>query len=168
VGSSEDLKTHYLQHFQRFLSSFKSTNFLPLVNFTLWDFSYSPVNSSDIDPAIPVFIDPYNRLKINNLNGSNVFGFGGSVCLDSPLWKWCKRRHNQKNQKWISNRYFHKIGNRNWVFAAKTDDNKLFPLFRMSSINITRHLKIINKANVYDKEFDEYFRKRKLGKARKR
>lgn len=84
------------------------------------------------------------------------------------LWKWCKRRHNQKNQKWISDRYFHKIGKRNWVFAAKTNDNELLPLFRMTSIPITRHLKIINKANVYDKEFNEYFRKRKLGKSKKR
>ena len=77
------------------------------------------------------------------------------------IWKWCKRRHNQKNQKWISDKYFHKIGNRNWVFAAKTDKNELLTLFRMSSININRHVKIINKANVYDKEFNEYFRKRK-------
>lgn len=59
------------------------------------------------------------------------------------------------------------MGNRNWVFAAKTDKNELLPLFRMSTIPITRHVKIINKANVYDKEFNEYFRKRKLGKSYK-
>ena len=35
------------------------------------------------------------------------------------IWKWCRRRHNKKGKWWISTRYFHKIGTRNWVFADK-------------------------------------------------
>jgi RNA-directed DNA polymerase len=35
------------------------------------------------------------------------------------LWQWAKRRHPKKGKRWIKERYWHKMGDRNWVF--KTD-----------------------------------------------
>lgn len=86
--------------------------------------------------------------------------------IHMTIWKWCKRRHNNKSQKWISDKYFRPIAKRNWVFACLNSDKEIVKLDRMTYIYTKKwHLKIINKANVYDKEYNEYFRKRKqLGK----
>jgi RNA-directed DNA polymerase len=41
----------------------------------------------------------------------------------NQLWQWAKRRHSNKGYKWIAQRYWSKIENRNWVFC--TDEQRL-------------------------------------------
>ena len=35
-------------------------------------------------------------------------------------WQWAKRRHPRKGLKWIKEKYFPRIGNREWAFAVNT------------------------------------------------
>jgi len=75
------------------------------------------------------------------------------------LWNWSCRRHKNRSKKWISNRYFHVVGNRQWVFAAKTD-TEMVCLKKAVDTKIIRHIKIRSDANPYDKEWDSYFEER--------
>ena len=61
------------------------------------------------------------------------------------LWRWAKRRHPKKNKWWISTRYWHRVGNRNWVFSTENKE-----LIRVDSTAIVRHTKMqdIEKRNV--------------------
>lgn len=71
------------------------------------------------------------------------------------LWQWAKRRHPHKGRWWVSTNYWHRRGNRNWVFS--TEDKVLQ---RTDSIPIIRHTKVRMDANPY---FDtQYFTNRKF------
>jgi RNA-directed DNA polymerase len=35
------------------------------------------------------------------------------------LWHWAKRRHPAKSKQWIADKYWHKAGERNWVFSTE-------------------------------------------------
>ena len=77
------------------------------------------------------------------------------------LWRWAKRRHPHKGQWWISTNYWHRKGNRNWVFC--TEDKELL---RVDHIPIVRHTKVRMDANPY---FDtQYFMDRKFQQGMKR
>ena len=85
----------------------------------------------------------------------------------SALWAWAKRRHPKKNISWIRNKYFTKIGFRDWCFFShdnKSDDSSRFLLLFASDVNIIRHIKIRSEANPYDPAFNDYFRNRKLAR----
>lgn len=78
---------------------------------------------------------------------------------DNTLWnqlnRWARRRHPDKPVKWIQRRYWHKDGNRNWVFETK--DSRLISLAR---IPITRYrMSAFNKNPYLDRE---YFERRNL------
>jgi RNA-directed DNA polymerase len=65
------------------------------------------------------------------------------------LWRWAKRRHHNKSQPWIKNKYWKSAGSRNWVFA--TGNNRLK---RLSATKIIRNLPIeLNKNPYLDKEY---------------
>ncbi|MFR5862632.1 MAG: group II intron maturase-specific domain-containing protein [Flavonifractor plautii] len=70
------------------------------------------------------------------------------------LWRWAKRRHPHKGQWWISTNYWHRKGNRNWVFC--TEDKELL---RVDHIPIVRHTKVRMDANPY---LTQYFMDRKF------
>ena len=77
------------------------------------------------------------------------------------LWRWAKRRHPHKGQWWVSTNYWHRRGNRNWVFC--TEDKELL---RVDHISIVRHTKVRMDANPY---FDtQYFIDRKFHHGMKR
>jgi len=76
------------------------------------------------------------------------------------LWKWCRRRHSKKGKWWISTRYFHKVGTRNWVFAAENQKGELTRLIIAADTKIIRHTKIRQGANPYDPEWQTYFEER--------
>jgi len=84
------------------------------------------------------------------------------------LWQWCKRRHPNKGRRWIKTRYFHVIGPRNWVFAAKKDNGKTeyMELYAAASTPIRRHIKIKSEACPYDMVWEPYFEKRKTQKVK--
>jgi RNA-directed DNA polymerase len=77
------------------------------------------------------------------------------------LWRWAKRRHPHKGQWWVSTNYWHRRGNRNWVFS--TEDKELL---RVDHIPIIRHDKIRMNANPY--LMPEYFQARQFQHGMKR
>jgi RNA-directed DNA polymerase len=77
------------------------------------------------------------------------------------LWRWAKRRHPHKGRWWVSLNYWHRRGNRNWVFSSENKE-----LMRVDHIAIVRHTKVRINANPY---FDiDYFRERKFEHGMKR
>lgn len=80
------------------------------------------------------------------------------------LWRWSKRRHPNKGLRWIKKKYFNQIKTRQWSFGTmiKKKDKKVYlELFQASNIPIRRHKKIQGIANPFDREWYEYFEKRK-------
>jgi RNA-directed DNA polymerase len=80
------------------------------------------------------------------------------------LWQWARRRHPKKGEKWIRDRYFTRIKNRNWCFVANfkkgAKDDRIV-LKRLYDTKITRYVKVKAESNPFDPEWDEYFKKRK-------
>ena len=71
------------------------------------------------------------------------------------LMKWALRRHSGKSKRWVYEKYFGNVGNRNWVFKSGNVE-----LVEMAKIPIIRHIKIKKDANPFDTDYGEYFRKR--------
>ena len=88
------------------------------------------------------------------------------------LWRWAKRRHPNKNTKWVRKRYFKTIKGVKWVFACTTSDrrakDKELILYQIASTSIVRHIKVKGDASPDDPSLKEYWEKRhqKLGKTR--
>jgi RNA-directed DNA polymerase len=82
----------------------------------------------------------------------------------SSLWRWARRRHPKKNQRWIKQKYFVQRGSRNWVFAGETYDGQGQPveirLLSASATPIRRHVKVRSDANPYDPAYETSFEKR--------
>ena len=82
------------------------------------------------------------------------------------LWKWARRRHPNKGARWVKDKYFHRLGARNWVFSTtvdrlKRDGSKArTTLVLASDVKIQRHTKVKADANPFDPEWEEYFDKR--------
>jgi RNA-directed DNA polymerase len=86
--------------------------------------------------------------------------------LWGTLWQWAKRRHPNKDRRWIVKRYFQSIGSRNWVFAVKNGEDlrrmgKWLKLGKAQDTKIRRHIKIRTDANPYDPMWRCYFESRK-------
>lgn len=80
------------------------------------------------------------------------------------LWRWAKRRHPKKPRKWVKEKYFHAIGERNWVFCGEVEGQdgamKKVQLFSAHTVPIERHKKIKGDANPYDPAWEMYFEER--------
>ncbi|UEP40131.1 group II intron reverse transcriptase/maturase [Burkholderia sp. B21-005] len=76
------------------------------------------------------------------------------------LWRWSKRRHPNKGKDWVKRKYFHTVGNRNWVFAAPTvreDGSKgLLEMYQLSGTEIRRHKKVKGDFNPFDPTMEQY------------
>lgn len=83
------------------------------------------------------------------------------------LWDWAKRRHPDKGKKWIAGKYFHCIGNNNWVFSvkhnpkAKKPKDQYLTLYLTASTKIRRHVKVKSELNPFDKNWWGYLENRK-------
>jgi RNA-directed DNA polymerase len=88
------------------------------------------------------------------------------------LWRWAKRRHPNKNSKWIRKRYFKTIKGNRWTFACTTSDrrgrDKELVLYQIASTAIERQIKVKGDASPDDPSLREYWDKRhqKIGKTR--
>jgi len=86
------------------------------------------------------------------------------------LWRWAKRRHPNKNTKWVRKRYFKTIKGYKWTFACTISDrrgkDKLLTLYQIDYTPIERHIKVKGNASPDDPSLKEYWEKRrqKLGK----
>jgi RNA-directed DNA polymerase len=80
----------------------------------------------------------------------------------SAIWNWAKRRHPNKGKYWVKNKYFTKIGSRDWCFYApdQKDTSSKHLLKFASETKITRYVKIRQEANPYTSEYQEYFSNR--------
>ncbi len=64
------------------------------------------------------------------------------------LRRWAKRRHPNKGEYWI-NKYWQKVGNRNWVFATRNDNNPL-TLAEYGSFKSQKYVKVKGEVSPYD------------------
>ncbi|MFN2109742.1 MAG: group II intron reverse transcriptase/maturase [Anaerolineae bacterium] len=71
------------------------------------------------------------------------------------LWRWACRRHPNKGKPWIKRRYFQRLANRNWVFAAETEKTTL-RLVHTNDTPIRRHVPIKADANPFDPGWRAY------------
>lgn len=85
--------------------------------------------------------------------------------LFRALWRWARRRHNNKGSRWVKDRYFHSIGTRNWAFAARREgagaEEPMLELFRLADTRIERHTKVRAEYNPFDPAFEQYGEKRR-------
>ena len=87
----------------------------------------------------------------------------GSVdnAIFKTLWQWAKRRHRNKGKRWVKDKYFRQLGNRNWVFTGVLPraNGKSQPVHIVYAADtpIRRHIKVIGKANPYDPQWTNYF-----------
>lgn len=71
------------------------------------------------------------------------------------LWRWALRRHPNKGQRWIKQRYFRSNGSRDWLF--RTDTHRLVLLAKIPPV---KYVKVRADANPYDPEYEAYFDER--------
>ncbi|CAB3784063.1 group II intron reverse transcriptase/maturase [Pararobbsia alpina] len=76
------------------------------------------------------------------------------------LWWWSKRRHPNKKADWVRRKYFHSVGNRNWVFGVPVvwpdGGSRLLGLYQISDMPIRRHLKIKGDFHPFDPLWEQY------------
>jgi RNA-directed DNA polymerase len=81
------------------------------------------------------------------------------------LWRWCRRRHPNKNRKWIKKKYFRREGHRHWIFTGLLRDHKgkewPIQLMAATSVKILRYVKIRSAVNPYDPEWELYLEARR-------
>jgi len=75
------------------------------------------------------------------------------------VWRWAKRRHNNKSVGWILNKYYTAYKGVTYTFHAYNEDT-IIPLIKANHIAIQRHTKIRGNANPYDYDDEIYFEKR--------
>jgi RNA-directed DNA polymerase len=80
------------------------------------------------------------------------------------LWQWAKRRHPNKSERWVKEKYFHSIEQRNRVFCGQGEEQdgtiRNVQLFYAHTVPIERHTKIKGDANPYDPRWEMYFEER--------
>lgn len=84
--------------------------------------------------------------------------------LTNQLKRWSYRRHTNKSRKWIKDKYFIKVGSRDWIFGFKYKDHRkdaIFAVMKLADIPIRRHIKVKCEANPYEPKWNAYFLKRK-------
>lgn len=77
------------------------------------------------------------------------------------VWHWACRRHPKKSKTWVKQKYFTRIGNRDWILFDMDEKGNRITLFDPKDVKILRHKKIKSGANPYATEDAEYFAKRK-------
>ena len=84
--------------------------------------------------------------------------------LDSYVWfrlfRWGKRRHNNKSGKWIASRYFGEQDGHQWIFKDKASGKSLIKVSQ--AIKQQHHIKVKGDANPFDIEWQEYFQHREI------
>jgi len=68
------------------------------------------------------------------------------------LWKWARHRHPMKSRQWVKNKYWTRIGGRDWIFSSK--ENTLYIAGRTK---IVRHYMVRLDKNPFLTEDQEYF-----------
>ncbi|WP_052055713.1 group II intron maturase-specific domain-containing protein [Myxosarcina sp. GI1] len=69
------------------------------------------------------------------------------------LRRWAKRRHPNKGKKWVKNKYWKPIDNRNWIFSNTHEGKITYKLINHSDTKIIRHIKVRGVKSPYDGDF---------------
>jgi RNA-directed DNA polymerase len=70
----------------------------------------------------------------------------------SQLRRWARRRHPNKNAKWVARRYWEQTPGRKWRFVAREGGETLAELARHDATPIRRHTKVRGTASPFDGE----------------
>jgi RNA-directed DNA polymerase len=87
------------------------------------------------------------------------------TAIFKALWRWARRRHPEKGKRWVKDRYFGRLGGRNWRFygTAKGKDGKNLQhwlcLASATPIN-QKYPKIKVDCNPYDPAWERYLEER--------
>lgn len=77
------------------------------------------------------------------------------------LLRWANRRHRNKGNRWVVDRYFRRRDLRKWVFfgefAGITGRARSVELLRASDTPIVRHISVREEAHPYDPQWESYF-----------
>lgn len=78
------------------------------------------------------------------------------------LWRWAKRKHPEKNAKWIRKKYFKVTKRSSWDFGGKSLDGQtsIF-IAKAGQTKYKKHIKIRQEANPYDIQYAQYFEQRR-------
>lgn len=76
------------------------------------------------------------------------------------LWQWSKRRHGNRQKRWVRHRYYHTIDNRTWEFSVAEKGSAPLVLVKASDVAIKRHTKIKADVNPFLPEWEGYLEKR--------
>lgn len=66
------------------------------------------------------------------------------------LWKWARKRHPKMSKYKLKEKYWHIVGDKNWVFGVKTKDEVKLTLQYHSKIPIVRYAKVKGAASPFD------------------
>jgi RNA-directed DNA polymerase len=80
------------------------------------------------------------------------------------FYKSLRKRHRKRNARWVYERYFTKINNRNWILCSKANRKNgkveiTIKLFQIQDVTVTRHI-VCKGLNSFDPENSTYFEKR--------
>ena len=70
--------------------------------------------------------------------------------LGMHLWKWARKRHPKMSKIKLKKMYWHKVGNRNWIFGVEKDGEVKSKLQLHSKIPIKRHVKVKGEVSPFD------------------
>ena len=80
------------------------------------------------------------------------------------LWRWARARHRRKGSRWIKQKYFERVGNRDWWFfgdfRAANGNSVRARLFHAASVRIVRHVQVHSGLNPYDPQWTSYLSRR--------
>lgn len=66
------------------------------------------------------------------------------------LRAWANRRHPNKSETWVSNKYWQTLGNDHWVFATREEETNPLRLRKHGEIKIIDHAKVKGESSPYD------------------
>jgi RNA-directed DNA polymerase len=66
------------------------------------------------------------------------------------LLRWAKRRHPGKSGTWVTSKYWHTVGDANWIFSVTREGKVAETLISHSSKEIVRHIKVKGTASPFD------------------
>lgn len=69
------------------------------------------------------------------------------------LKRWAERKHPKKGKKWVKNKYWKSIDNRNWVFSDTHEGKITYSLTNHSNTKIIRHVKVRENKSPFDGDF---------------
>ncbi|MFW9872338.1 MAG: group II intron reverse transcriptase/maturase [Candidatus Thorarchaeota archaeon] len=97
------------------------------------------------------------------IQAAEAFFLAGRVIFQA-LKRWIRRRHSEKNWKWMIKHYFNNL-TRGWIFSCWSKDRsgnrKLLELLYPSSIKLVRYIKIRGAVNPFDPQYKDYFKMRR-------